>query len=423
MLSKPAAIILPLALLAMDYYKDIKFTTKNLLSKIPFFVLAAFFVYMTLQAQVQDNKVIGDYTKYNMAERFLLACYGFTIYIIKFLIPTRLATFHPYPKTSDALLYISPLIILAIIGAIFFIKKSRKLLLFGFAFFLVNLILVLQFYQVGAAIYAERYTYISYLGLAFIAGMLIFDSNKRVNTKIAWVAIGIVSLVFSYLARKRVDVWHDSVTLWTDMIEKYPEDSEGYFNRGNFYSDRGNPQQAVYDYTEALKYKVDAKIYFNRAVAYRGVRKSGKDSLVSLNPSGQETQKIDYAALELADVTKSIEMKQNISSYVFRAEYYIEKSMFAEAVADFDYILSKEPYDKNSLTNRGAALFRLHQYEKAIQDGDKLIKLDPQNPNYYANQAMAYEKLGQKATALEYVDKATKKGYKFPESFLAKLKN
>ena len=37
MLSKPAAIIFPLTLLAIDYYKDIKFTTKNILSKIPFF--------------------------------------------------------------------------------------------------------------------------------------------------------------------------------------------------------------------------------------------------------------------------------------------------------------------------------------------------------------------------------------------------
>ncbi|NET62626.1 MAG: tetratricopeptide repeat protein [Symploca sp. SIO2E6] len=48
-----------------------------------------------------------------------------------------------------------------------------------------------------------------------------------------------------------------------------PEDAQAYYNRGVAYSDRGELDKAITDFTQALEINPeDADVYYNRGIAY-----------------------------------------------------------------------------------------------------------------------------------------------------------
>ena len=79
------------------------------------------------------------------------------------------------------------------IALFFYSLKRNRFIAFGIAFYLVNLLLILQVISVGSAVIAERYTYIPYIGLFFIAGWLI-DRFAETNFS-AWALQGSFKLI------------------------------------------------------------------------------------------------------------------------------------------------------------------------------------------------------------------------------------
>ncbi len=469
MLSKPAAIIFPLVIIAIDFYEKEKFEIKAQLNKIPFFIIAAFFMYMTLIAQTQDNSIVGDFKKYTVIERFLFASYGFVVYILKLFAPAHLATFHPYPKSIEILVYLSPIIIALLVACVYYFKEKRKLLLFGLMFYFINLILVLQFVSIGDAVYAERYTYVPYIGLCFILGMLLFNSNIKINRNLIWGGIAAYSLVFAYSANARVKVWHNSETLWTDMIEKYPDSDRGYYDLGNYYFEKGDNEKAIPLFGKAIKVGTNYKSYANRGLALMKQLKYDEaiqdfNKAIELKPKQDEAflgrahaygdlKKYD---LSMSDVNEALKFRESYESYFFRGYLYkatenydlaienYSKAMtltkevsvynnrgnvyfllkdYAKAIADYNVVLNQNPNDPNGLSNRGAAYFQSNQFEAAMVDINKAISLDPNNARNFTNLALMYQKQGNKAKALEIANKAQKLGASFPADFLRSIQN
>src|SRR5678815_6094803 len=86
------------------------------------------------------------------------------IYTAKFFVPYPLSAFHPYPSV-DALglpVLLSPIFIVALLSFLW-LKRKDKLVVFSLLFFIVNLLLVMQFLSIGLTIVSERYTYVPYI--------------------------------------------------------------------------------------------------------------------------------------------------------------------------------------------------------------------------------------------------------------------
>ena len=70
--------------------------------------------------------------------------------------------------------------------------------------------------------------------------------------------------------------YDQAITDYTQAIKLKPDDTEAYYNRGNAYDSKGNHDQAITDYTQAIKLKPDlAEAYYNRGITY----KAKKDKL------------------------------------------------------------------------------------------------------------------------------------------------
>ena len=138
--SKPAAIVLPLVLFLLDYWKGRSFNRtafresrlwrKVIIEKIPFFIVSVAFAVITLK--IQSQTAVAGLDVYPLWMRLFFAFYVVMIYCFRFFIPYPLAAFHPYPDPEN----LSPAILLSPlfgIALVIFLWKQRKNKLYCFS--------------------------------------------------------------------------------------------------------------------------------------------------------------------------------------------------------------------------------------------------------------------------------------------------
>jgi len=358
LLSKSAAVIFPLLLLLIDYFKNTSFSLKNNLLKIPFFILSVVFGIIALKSQhtAMDYNFAPSFPWY---ERIFIASGGITFYLISLFYPFRQSPLHPYPihafGTLPVYFYFSFISILALIFLIYIFKKQRRFIVFCVGFFLINLLLVIQLIPVGKAIVAERYTYLSYLGLYILIAYFILNLNKKYKRYLFFIS-GIWILMLAITTFNRLPIWENSDSLFSDIIKKYPKEESAYYNRGLVKFNIGDMNGAFDDYSKSILLKHDnAVAYYNR-------------SLIYLNRQ-------DYKNV-LADLDSALKfMPDHLDAHKNRG---IARAMFKDydnSIKDFNYVLNKIPNDQTALLNRGFTFLNMNKPEEACNDFNAAYRL------------------------------------------------
>lgn len=386
LLSKPAAVTFPLVLLLLDWYHKRNWNMRMGIEKIPFFLLALWFGYQTIA--IQSDAAIGDWTDYGIFERISFASYGLFHYLKSFILPFNMSAFHPYPGSPLPLIYkIAPVLIIGLSVLIFLWSKRNKIVAFGFLFFLLHLLLTLQFVQVGDAIVADRYTYVAYLGLMLIIGCEINYFLASTEPKIAnnrWIPMAMLalfSLMFSALTYRQASTWNNSATLWTHAIKQYPNSSEIHQFRGNFYADQNLNDRALTDLNQSLK--LDPENY---------------KALISKGRILTNQQKHQEA---LALYNKAIEIDASLpSAYSNRGFLFAAMNKFPEAEADFKMLLEKNPDDPRAYANLGSVYYQYQDFDQALLYFNNAILKDPDFPDPYRNRGIIASEQSRSTEAL-----------------------
>ncbi len=444
-LSKAMAVSLVPVLFLIDYLQARKFTVKTILEKTPFIILALIIGYHAVV--VQSKEAMNEFDTFTIAQRFMFASYGFMMYLSKLFVPFHLSAFYPYPNVNDlgnipSIFYIAPFVCLAIIGLpLFLIWKFKKELLpvfvFGMGFFIVTIILVLQFISVGSAIMADRYSYIPYIGIFFMLSSIAYNLVKE--KKVIMIIGTAIVISFAYLCMQRVPVWHNTETLWTDVIEKYPYRVEvAYKNRGNYYAQNNRVKEA-YDDHETLINKMksqDAGVYVN----FANICGLLKDFPKSLEVYSQAlkikktdnydiylNRAITYSMMQqfdkaMMDFDTAATMKPNDDKLIQNRSFvYLQIKEYDKAIADYNVLMERFPDVKDYPFNRALAKFNKGMYNEAIDDFGLSIKLKPDNADAYFNISLAYKLLGKFKEAYDNGQKAKSLGKSLPENYLNEL--
>ncbi|SDY63799.1 MULTISPECIES: hypothetical protein [Rhodonellum] len=230
--SKEQAIILPLNLMLFDYvfgrFKDLTWkntlTSRVLLEKTPFLLLALAFWYFSW---INNNVGINPDVGYPFYQRFIFGMHSFVEYIFRFLAPAKLYFFHPFPISpgeSLPLYYWGYLVLVGIIG--YFVwdnyRKGNQLVVFGFLFFLINLLLVLHIIPLPRpVISADRYMYLSMAGIALVLVWQL-DQWLTSHTKAKVPLLAVCCTWFLFLGIQtyfRTADWKDSESTKSNVIE------------------------------------------------------------------------------------------------------------------------------------------------------------------------------------------------------------
>jgi tetratricopeptide (TPR) repeat protein len=371
----------------MDYWQQRSITRQVVLEKIPFALIAALFAIITLK--LQSVTAMTSLDLYPFWVRLFFASYAVMVYFLWFFVPYPLSAFHPFPEPGHLglVIYLAPLFLAALLFVIWQFRKNR-LVVFGLMFFLVNILLVLQLLPIGMTIVSERYTYVPYIGLAFLFTMLASEYLKEKRLVPAIAGAVVIFSLFGFLTFNRTQVWKDSDSLWSDVINHYPDAS----------LPRGERAQSNYSKATMIDEAAAAQL-FERII---------EDCTVVIN---KET-----------DASNSKGKKGGTSMYKMRSVAYNSLKQYEKASADIEAWLAINPEDSEALYQRGTLLVNHYKkYSEALADFNRAIQINPQG-KYYLNRSICHYNLGDLAKARTDAEMASQKGVAIPENYRNTLK-
>jgi len=455
-LSKAMAVVFPVVMFLIDYYKERKISGKSILEKVPFFLYAIPFSLITLEIQ---RTAISKFEYFTLVERFCIGFYGMFNYVLKLFLPVNLTAYYPYPlRDSDGSMpfsfymvsFLGMILFLSVLVWFFMKRKNYKLVFFGFMFYLATVILVLQFLSVGQVIVADRYSYLSYIGLLFLIVMLVnsYLEKRPYMKRVFFAGLVVVTILFTLTSNVQSRIWKNTSTLWTNVINRNPSMTieVAHEQRGNYRSSINDYEGAIQDFEKCLAVKsMKPTVYFNLGIIYgtKGNMSQKEDDMktavemyqksvdllsygISLDSTYSKAyldrattyvlmNKFDLAA---KDFTKALEFFPGSPELLEKRAYVNGMAgNYKESMEDYNILISINQSNPYYYLNRGFAAFNAELYNQAIEDFILITQIDSTNGNAFYSLAKCYEKLGDSKKSAANFEIARKLG--FSESDMA----
>lgn len=407
-ISKAQAMTLPIVLILIDYLlkKELP-DKKNILEKIPFFIISIFFGILAIMGTRADGESAN--AAYTVIEKMIYASYGFVTYIVKLFVPYKLSVIYPYPEAANheiPLIYWLYLIPSAIVVAatVWFFRK-RKEISFGFAFFITNIVIVLQIFAYHNFIMADRYSYVSSLGLFFIFAFIItkiISEKEKLKIPILVAFGAYIIFLFGY-SQNRIQDWKDSITLWQDVRSKYPEVLISYYNGANAKAEIGDKHGLNNQQTKATQFYKDALADYDHAIFMK------KDYVGALSNRGITRAKLGMVPEALSDFNEVVKIDSLFNNvYSNRGNAKMMLGDVQGAIADYDKAIELNPDYLDALFNRGMAKLNTNKWQEAISDFERIITINQNYNTTYYYLGMCYSNINKYDKAIECYNKALK---------------
>lgn len=242
LLSKTMALTLPVMFLVFDYLYHRKPDKKWFMEKWPFFGLSVLFaLILTFSCYSSQNKPFLFF----QSDTFPLGPLNTVLfYLIKFFRPVYLSAYYPaYMLKAAGQVVWGYLLLGILLSAVVLTVRRTRLAAFGFLFFIVCLLPLLQILVLGDTKVADRFTYLASVGIFFImseAVFLLWQKMGKIHAlllrrilRVALAAaVASAYLVLSVLTFQRIGVWKNSETLWGDVLARHPDVFLAYNNQG-----------------------------------------------------------------------------------------------------------------------------------------------------------------------------------------------
>jgi Tfp pilus assembly protein PilF len=347
-MTKPVVVTLPFVLLLLDYWPLERIRTQNkehriqnaevltqgaslkwlIIEKMPLLGMSVFLSIMTFIMQRQGG-VIETMEKmpldYRAANMFL----SYIRYIGKMIIPSKLAVSYPHPSAvlSDAPVVICAILFIVLTILSIYTGRRKKYAAVGWLWFVGTLVPMIGLVQSGAQAMANRYMYISMIGLLIIIAWAAKDfvtSRPRMKIVAAILAAVLLSAL-TILTRIQLSHWQNSMTLYEYALKVTKNNALVENNYGSALLEAGRLDDAVLHLNEALSIVPGlGEAEENLGIIYLKQRKADKaaacfgKALESNKTSAELYSNLGSAYIQagkfdlaIENLTKSIELKPN----------------------------------------------------------------------------------------------------------------
>lgn len=361
LMCKPLAVTTPCLLLLLDVWPLLRWNRdpaaggrsrwQLIAEKLPLFALSIGAGVLTILCQ-RDANAIRSEELLPLPVRVENALIAYAEYLRTTIWPQGLSVFYPHPGTlqanaAGALFWPaagSAALLAAITLACLWQRKRLPWLLLGWLWFLGTLLPMIGLLQVGEQQRADRYTYLSNLGLYF--GVAASIPWPRLGSSRFWrpsvVLPSIVVLALAACAWLQTTVWSNSVTLFESALLVDNRNALAHLNLGQALAERGNAGRAVTHYEAALAIQPRYGLaHFNLGVVQQ------------------------------------------------------DHGQIASALDHYNQALSADPSHADAWIRRGSVWSALQRFDLAIADFEQASRLQPQNPTPHYNIGLVREFLGQ----------------------------
>ncbi len=391
LMSKSAAISLPLALLILDLWPLRRVTvtswTKLLLEKLPFFAAAFLVGILSIHSHVN--------TAYTLSPEMtiLKPLHALFFYIWKMAIPWGLSpTLYPMPNDMSGFRVETVLCGLAALGvsaALVIYRHRWPWALAAWLFYLITVApnmgsLLVPGHEGMAA--ADRFTYLPCIGIfvpvAAGAAWWLRRSQASLSVLAAVLMLGLGLLTLS-----RVDLWKDSESLWRDGVRRYPD-------------------SAYFHYQFAI-YELNARRYPEAMAEFKMVEGDPTYGAEGLGGEGI----VDFNLGMYAQCIPLFQKCLEINSQLMDDRVYLWKALttlgrYKEALEVILVAVQQDP-DVGHLWNLvGTSYGNLNDTTNALAAFQKALSLDPDNSLYLFNLGLTYQMSGHLTDAIDDFEKA-----------------
>jgi len=298
LMSKAVVVILPLLLIAIDYYiqSSIKSTVKKTILKLAwdkkyYFILSLLFGLVAIYSHYSSGVILTEGTlAFN--DRLFNVVNSYVIYILQMVYPFNLYVGYPNEiHTSWKILFY----LCVLIGISWFAyreKDNEPFILFGWLWFIISLLPVIGIIQSGSHSHADRYAYVSLLGLFFIIAFCISNIKQNLSKYFYLLTMSIV-LFFMCISYEQVKIWRNSEALYENVLLY---DSGSYFANINMATSNilnGNFEKANVYYQAAKNNRAEYKIIYH-AMANAFLKVGKYDYAVNVLEDALDLNKNNY---------------------------------------------------------------------------------------------------------------------------------
>jgi len=403
LMSKPMLVTLPFILLMLDFWPlgrlGLVRDTRNVVTghhtdegpnvfrllweKVPFFALA---VASSVVTFIVQKGAMGTLKTYSLQTRIINALVAYIEYIANMVWPVKLTVLYPHPGNSLPLWKGVVAGMALVLITILVVRKARKIpyITVGWFWYAATLIPVIGIVQVGAQAMADRYTYITLIGLFVIIAWGANDLlSKRLYRKICLGTLAAVILpVLIVLTWKQVQYWENSITLFKHTLKHTSNNYLIHNNLGIALKEQGRTEEAIEHYLQALRSNPDyVKAHYNLSNAYAEQGKTKK-------------------AIEACK--QAIRIKPDIANIHYNlGVFYGESGKYEEAMEAFKQTIRIDPDYLQAHYNLGGVYTRLGKYKEAIEAFRQVMRIDPDYALVRNNLGIAYGVLGKYKEAAE----------------------
>jgi len=423
LLAKPMLVTLPFVLLLLDYWPLLRFaapvrdaqqrkggplerirgqrtedrkqktegvfqklsTGQLIIEKVPFLVIAAVSSVITFLVQ-KGSGAVSDISAIPLAYRIDNIFLSYARYIGKMFWPQDMAAFYPLDIVRIPLWKTGLCVLLVLVITIFAVRFGRKqrYLPVGWFWFVGTLIPVIGLVQIGGQGYADRYTYIPYIGL-FIAiawglpELLSKWHYRNIALGMAAVIVLTASGVCSYI---QAGYWKNSYTLFTHALEVTQNNSVAHGNLGNYFRDNGKTDLAIEHYEKAIQFNQRNTMALNNLG-------------IIMNKKGNANKAIEYFQQAIKIEPDCAEAHYNLGVTYFRL------GRDQEAVEPYKQAIRIKPDYADAYLNLGVTYYKLGRYQDAVEPYKQAVRINPDLVLAHYNLGVTYVVIGDKSSALE----------------------
>jgi tetratricopeptide (TPR) repeat protein len=358
-----------------------------LVEKLPFFVLVAASSVATYRVQQAGGSVSAAL---DWGSRLGNAVISVVRYLWKFLLPFDLAVLYPHPGTWPARQVVAALGVGALITALAVWQwRRRPWIAIGWCWFLGTLVPVAGLVQVGLQSMADRYTYLTMLGVQIAVLWTLRDLVTTPAARRAWAMVGgLVLLGCAGRTWQQLGVWQDSFTLFDHAIAVTEKNYLAHDNRGLHLYKAGRVDEAMADYRRALAINptyMNANNNLGHALAERG----------------RPAEAIPLYRVAMKAQPGNLEVRNNLANALS------DLNQLDEAMAHYEFVLARQPGHANALNGSAVVLAMRNRLPEAKARLEQSLRVAPGNASAYNNLGNVSSMLGDRDAAIRNYRRAT----------------
>jgi tetratricopeptide (TPR) repeat protein len=244
-----------------------------IIEKIPLFIISlglAVFLLLT------HTSGLGSVQAIPLSSRLANAVVSCVMYVGQMFCPSGLTPFYGYVSSIPAWqIVLSVLLLKAVSMVAFVLRKRFPYLITGWVWYLVMLAPVSGLVQAGAQARADRYTYLSQIGLYLMVVWGLGDVTRHWRLRKPLLAAAAIITLGSLMisARQLTAAWRDSEALWKRAVAVGPNSDFAHASLADLFLRQGRVPEAIARAEAALRVNpdnADAHNHLALAIVRRG---------------------------------------------------------------------------------------------------------------------------------------------------------